>query len=75
MQIEHEKYVSSLIHQLYLTAEDVRDIATVKFLGWYVEEQIEEEKKATDLLDRYDLFAKDSGLGLYQLDKDLAQRK
>ena len=71
LQNTHEKYVTSLIHQLYDCAEKVGDTATKHFLGWYVNEQIEEEKTAKDLLEQYDLYAKDGGIGLYQVNKDL----
>lgn len=75
LQIEHEKYVTSLIHNIYKVAEKIGDIATKNFVSWYVSEQIEEEKTAKDMLDKYDLFAKDGGLGLYQFDKDIGSSR
>lgn len=48
--LEHERYVTSLIHNIYDAAHQVKDYRTMKFLDWYVSEQCEEEKNATDLL-------------------------
>lgn len=71
--VEHEKEVTSLIHEIYREARDEDDLAAMHFLDWYIAEQIEEEKTSTDLLQKYDLFAKEGGFGLYQLDRELAK--
>lgn len=70
---EHEKEVTSLIHALYRAAREEDDLASLSFLNWYVQEQIEEEKTSSDLLEKYDLFAKGNPLALYQLDKELGK--
>lgn len=72
---EHESLVTSLINSIYKHAESIDDITTKSFLHWFVMEQIEEEKTAKDLLKKYDMFAKDGGLGLYQIDKDLSESR
>lgn len=71
--VEHEKEVTSLIHTLYREAREEDDLETMEFLRWYISEQTEEEKNAKELLEKYDLFAKDDSLALYQLDKDLSK--
>lgn len=74
-QVEHEAYVTSLIHAILAEANKQDDFNTQSFLGWFIEEQMEEEKTAKELLCKYDLLAKEGGLGLYRLDKDLSKRE
>ena len=45
----------------------------MKFLDWYVEEQGEEEKNASDLINKFELFGHDAKV-LYQLNNELRQR-
>lgn len=73
-QLKHEKYVTSLIHGILAAAIEVKDYATADFLSWYVEEQREEEKNSKELLDKYELYAKD-GAGLHALNKELSERE
>ena len=42
--LEHEQYVTSLIHTIYDAAYSERDFRTMQFLDWFVKEQGEEEK-------------------------------
>ena len=71
--LEHEEYVTSLIHSICAAAQDVGDFRTLQFLEWFVQEQGEEETAARDLLTRMDLFGADPK-GLYLLDQELAAR-
>ncbi|MCD7949113.1 MAG: ferritin [Erysipelotrichaceae bacterium] len=71
--LEHEKYVTSLIHNIYSAAYEDKDFRTMKFLDWYVEEQGEEEVNANDLLTKFELFGHDPQ-SLYSLDNELATR-
>ena len=41
--LEHEKYVTALINDIYAAAAEVKDYRTMKFLDWFIEEQQEEE--------------------------------
>ena len=70
---EHEKYVTSLIHNIYDAAHSVKDYRTMKFLDWYVSEQGEEEKNATELITQFELFGHDPK-SLYSLNNELMQR-
>lgn len=72
-QLEHEKVVTGLIHNLYKVAEEVGDVAAKIFLNWFVEEQVEEEANAKALIDKIDLVGM-GGVAIYQLDKELANR-
>ena len=69
----HEQYVTELIHTIYGEAQKVNDFRTVQFLDWYVKEQGEEEKNASDLITKMELFGTDPR-GLYLLDQELAAR-
>ena len=56
---EHERYVSALINDIYHEAYQVRDYRTMKFLDWFVDEQMEEEENADKMVSRYKLFGGD----------------
>jgi ferritin len=71
--LEHERYVTDLIHTIYGAAHDIHDYRTMKFLDWYVEEQGEEEKNASDMVSKFELFGHDAK-ALYQLNSELATR-
>ena len=71
--LEHEKYVTSLINDIYGEAYEARDFRTMQFLDWFVKEQGEEEQNVDDLNKRFELFAHDPR-GLYLLDAELATR-
>ena len=71
--LNHEYYVTSLINDIYAAAYDARDFRTMQFLDWFVKEQNEEEKNATDLIAKYNLFASDPK-SLYMLNSELLTR-
>ena len=71
--LEHEKYVTSLINDIYAAAHDIKDFRTMQFLDWFVKEQGEEETNATDLITKMELFGSDPR-GLYLLNQELAAR-
>lgn len=71
--LKHEKVVTSLINDLYFLAESERDIATRNMLNWFVDEQVEEEENARDIIDRLKLIG-DNGYGLYEINRELAAR-
>ena len=71
--LEHEEYVTSLIHDIYDAAHEARDYRAMQFLDWFVKEQGEEETNANDLITKYELYAGDAR-GLYLLNQELAAR-
>ena len=70
---EHERFVTSLINNIYHEAHQGRDYRTMKFLDWFVDEQMEEEESADKMISRYKLFGHDPK-GLYSLDQEYAAR-
>ncbi len=73
MALEHERYVTSLINDIYGEAYSVKDFRTMQFLDWFVKEQLEEEKNSEDMISKMKLFGNDSK-GLYMLDAEYATR-
>lgn len=71
--LAHEQYVTGLIHTIYEAAYEDKDFRTMQFLDWFVREQGEEEKNATDLIKKMELFGSDAK-SLYLLDQELAAR-
>ena len=70
---EHERYVTALINNIYHEAHQAHDYRTMKFLDWFVDEQMEEEENADSMINRYKLFGSDPK-GLYALDQEYAGR-
>ena len=71
--LEHEKYVTSLIHDIYAEAYAAKDFRTMQFLDWFVKEQGEEETNANDMITKMELFGSDPK-SLYMLNQELAAR-
>ena len=71
--LEHEEYVTILIHNVYGAAYDIKDFRTMQFLDWFVKEQGEEETNAQDLITKMELYGEDPR-SLYLLDQEMAAR-
>jgi len=71
--LEHEQYVTGLIHAIYDAAYQARDFRSMQFLDWFVKEQGEEEKNAEDMIKKMKLFGEDAK-GLYMLNSEMAAR-
>ncbi|MGD2142909.1 MAG: ferritin [Anaerolineae bacterium] len=73
MTLEHEQKVTSLIHDLYKVALEEDDYAAQVMLHWFIEEQVEEEDSASQILDTLERLG-DSDQGLIMLDRELGRR-
>lgn len=71
--LEHEQKVTAMINNLYAMAEDEKDFATRQKLNTFVAEQVEEEDTVRQIIDDLNLVGED-GVGIYQLDRELAAR-
>ncbi len=71
--LEHEKYVTASINDIYAAAYETRDFRTMQLLDWFVKEQGEEEKNASDMITKMELFGTDAK-GLYMLNSELKAR-
>lgn len=71
--LAHEEFVTASINNIYAAALSAKEYKTTQFLNWFIQEQVEEEKNATDLITKYELYATD-GKGLYELNNELSTR-
>jgi ferritin len=71
--LAHEQKVSAAICQLYQLSLDEKDFATLSFLKWFLDEQVEEEKSVGDMVAKLELVG-DNRNGLFHLDKLAAKR-
>lgn len=71
--LKHEIYVTGLINNIISVAEEVNDRATMSYMNWFVDEQVEEESNAQDIISKLKLIGDDKS-ALYLLDKDLSAR-
>lgn len=71
--LNHEKKVTALIHNLAAIAAEEKDYASINRLNWFVDEQVEEEENARELIGACEAV-EDNKYGMYMLDKELATR-
>ena len=71
--LEHEKKVTSLINNLAAIANDDRDFASINRLVWFIDEQVEEEESAREMIAAVEAV-EGNKYGMYMLDKELATR-
>lgn len=71
--LEHEQYVTKSLNELADIADEVKDRAAASFLQWYIDEQVEEESTAGDIINKLKLINSD-GNALFMMDKDMAAR-
>jgi len=70
---KHEQKVTSLINNLVNLAIEEKDHATNTFLQWFVNEQVEEEASADQVVQQLKMMEKAPG-GMFMLDRELGQR-
>jgi len=70
----HEKAVTGMIDDIVTLARSEKDHATDVFLQWFINEQVEEEANADQILQQLKL-AGDKGQTLLMMDRELAKRK
>ncbi|HET7838822.1 MAG TPA: ferritin [Rectinemataceae bacterium] len=71
--LEHEKAVTKSIHEIMALALEEKDFATQALDQWYVNEQVEEERNAMEILQAIELLG-NSPQGLYMLNVQLGKR-
>ena len=71
--LEHEKKVTSLINNLAFIANEDRDFASINRLNWFIDEQVEEEEAARDMIAAVEAV-EGNKYGMYMLDKELVAR-
>jgi ferritin len=71
--LAHEQYITGRIHKLYDQAVAEKDYASQGILQWFVDEQVEEEKTAGEILETLKMIG-DHPQGLFMLDRQLGAR-
>jgi ferritin len=69
----HEQKVTGLINDLVDLAIKEKDHATNTFLQWFVNEQVEEESSADEVVQQLKMMENAPG-GMFMLDRELGQR-
>jgi ferritin len=72
--LEHERKVSASIHAIFSLAGQEADYATQSFLQWFINEQVEEEANATEMVDLL-AMAGDNRAALLMLDNRVKGRE
>ncbi len=71
--LAHEQKISASINEIYRIAREEVDPMTETRLHWFINEQVEEEQNARDILDKIKLAGAQPA-GLLLLDNELAAR-
>lgn len=71
--LKHEQLVTNLINACVNIAIEEKDHASVNFLQWFVDEQVEEEATVGEIIDQLKMF-EGKGHGLYMMDKEFKAR-
>lgn len=71
--LEHEKKVTAMINNLAAIANEDRDFASINRLVWFIDEQVEEEENAREMIAAVEAV-EGNKYGMYMLDKELAAR-
>ncbi|MFC0272926.1 ferritin [Metabacillus herbersteinensis] len=71
--LHHEKEVTRRIYKLADIALDEREHATMTFLNWFIEEQVEEEALFDSLIQKLKRIDKDSN-AFFMLESELGKR-
>ena len=71
--LNHEKKVTAMIHNLAAIAQQDCDYASVNRIVWFIDEQVEEEEAAREMITTFEAV-EGNKYGMYMLDKELAAR-
>lgn len=71
--LEHEKKVTGLINNIAAIANEDRDYASINRITWFIDEQVEEEESAREMIAAFEAV-EGNKYGMYMLDKELAAR-
>lgn len=71
--LEHEEGVTKRVYNLMDLAQEEKEHATISFLSWFVDEQVEEEANMKAIIKRLERLGSDHH-GLFVLDKELGAR-
>lgn len=70
---EHEQLVTGMINKIYETALEQKDYPSQIMLQWFIDEQVEEEKNASDIVEQLKRI-EERGTAILMLDHELGKR-
>ena len=71
--LEHEKKVTAMINNIAAIANADKDYAAINRINWFVDEQVEEEESAREMINTFEAV-EGNKYGMYMIDKELAAR-
>ena len=71
--LEHEKKVTAMINNIAAIANADKDYAAINRINWFIDEQVEEEESARDMIAAFEAV-EGNKYGMYMIDKELAAR-
>ncbi|MBD3226117.1 MAG: ferritin [Caldithrix sp.] len=71
--LKHEKFVTQSINELYQLALKENDYPAQVELQWFIQEQVEEEKTANDIIQQIKMVG-DHSMALFMLDQQMGER-
>lgn len=71
--LAHERKVTAWINELMAIAVEQKDFAAQGMLKWFIDEQVEEESTASDVIWMLEMNS-ESKVALYQADQELGKR-
>lgn len=72
--LEHERKVTSLINNLYKLAMEENDYPSQSHLQWFIDEQVEEEATAEDILNQIKMVEGKTG-SMFYIDRHVARQR
>ena len=71
--LEHEKKVTAMINNIAAIANADKDYAAINRINWFIDEQVEEEESARDMIAAFEAV-EGNKYCMYMIDKELAAR-
>ena len=65
--------ITAMINNIAAIAEHDRDYASINRITWFIDEQVEEEESAREMITTFEAV-EGNKYGMYMLDKELAAR-
>lgn len=72
--LDHEQKVTAMITNLYEAALKEKDYASQIFLQWFINEQVEEEANATEIVGKLKMVGEKNINGVMYIDKEMIRR-
>lgn len=72
--LEQEIAITHSFNNIVDHCHKIKDYVTIKFLQWFLEEQLEEEQQARRCIELFDLIGTEDG-GLFRIDKEIIRLK